>query len=52
MEPCEWCEEEITSSSIKTKVVGKEFVLCEDCRSAYVHGGVKELNRRRNWDSV
>jgi ribosome-binding protein aMBF1 (putative translation factor) len=50
MEPCEWCEEEIVTMSEKTTVIGKELALCDECHSYYVNGGIKQLNRRKNWD--
>jgi ribosome-binding protein aMBF1 (putative translation factor) len=51
MEPCDWCEEEIVTRSEKTKVIGKELALCDECHTSYVNGGINELNRRRKRDS-
>jgi ribosome-binding protein aMBF1 (putative translation factor) len=50
MKPCEWCEEEIVTSSEKIKVVGKELALCNECHSTYKKGGIVEFNKRRDWD--
>jgi ribosome-binding protein aMBF1 (putative translation factor) len=47
MDPCDWCEEEIVTMNEKTKVIGKELALCDECHSSYVNEGIKELNRRR-----
>jgi ribosome-binding protein aMBF1 (putative translation factor) len=52
MKPCEWCEEEIVTSSDKTKVMEKELALCDECHFTYKKGGIVELNKRRDrgWD--
>jgi hypothetical protein len=49
MKPCEWCEEEMVTSSEKTKVIGKDFALCDECHSTYVQRGIKEFSKRRDW---
>jgi ribosome-binding protein aMBF1 (putative translation factor) len=51
MNKCEWCEEEIGSKSFEIRVIGKLLTLCQPCQSAYENDGIKEFNKRRNWDN-